>query len=92
MKIRMGGKEFSFCPTIADITDEGIIGLDFASLYGAILNPRSGRLAVEYPYKLSIPCVLRRISCVATVAQTVKIHPGFACCARVQGLLEASLL
>jgi len=79
MKINMGGKEFAFSPTIADISDDGILGLDFASLYGAVLNPRSGVLKIEHPYDLKVKGVLRQISCVASVAQTMKIPPGHTC-------------
>ena len=79
LPLRMGGKEFAFSPTIAEVNDDGIIGLDFAALYNAVLNPSTGVLAIEHPYKLKVQCVLRQISCVASVVQTVKIPAGHTC-------------
>ena len=79
MRLRIGGKEFAFTPTIAEISDDGIIGLDFAALYGAVLNPKTGVLSVEHPYDIKVPCKLRQISCVASVWQTMKIPPGTTC-------------
>ena len=77
--MELGGKEFIFSPTIASISDDGILGLDFASLYGAILTPDKGVLNINEPYNVSIQCVLRQISSVATVVQTLKIPPGQTC-------------
>ena len=74
MRLRIDGKEFAFSPTIADIQDDGIVGLDFAALYGAVLRPKSGVLEIEHPYSLHSQCVLRQVSCVASVVQTVKSH------------------
>ena len=39
MVILIGGREYIISPTVANIEDNGIIGMDFASLYGAKLNP-----------------------------------------------------
>ena len=77
--ISVAGKEFVWAPTIAEIEDDGILGLDFAALFGATLNPKSGKLKIEYPYDMTILCKLRVISSVASVAQTVKIPPGMTC-------------
>jgi hypothetical protein len=56
MRIRMGGKEFVFSPTIAEISDEGIIGLDFA--YSAnIMKVLSFYLLFHYlclPYDVAL--------------------------------------
>ena len=79
MVILVGGKEYMMSPTIAEIEDDGIIGLDFAVLYGAQLNPTVGELRISQPYKDRIKCVAREISGTASVAQTVKIPPGMAC-------------
>ena len=79
LPLRMGGKDFAFSPTIAEVNDDGIIGLDFASLYDAVLNPRTGVLSIQHPYNMKVQCVLRQISCVASVVQTVKIPPGRTC-------------
>ena len=79
LPMMMGGKEYVFSPTIAEMNDDGILGLDFTSLYGGILNPREGKLFVKYPYKSTIQCVLRQVSSVATVVQTVKIPSGTTC-------------
>ena len=77
--ISVAGKEFVWAPTIAEIEDDGIIGLDFAALFGATVNPKSGRLHIEHPYDLTTDCKLRIISGAACVAQTVKIPPGITC-------------
>ena len=42
LPIGIGGGEYVFSPTITDISDDGIIGLDFAALYGAVLEPARG--------------------------------------------------
>ena len=86
----IGGKEFIGSPTIADISDDGILGLDFSSLYDAILNPSTGVLTIEYPYKVTVQCMLRQISSVATVVQTVKIPSGTTCdvLIRADGVLK----
>ena len=77
--VRIGGKEYLASPTIADIADDGIIGLDFAALYDAVLNPSTGVLSIQHPYGVAEQCVLRQVSAVATVVQTVKIPPGQTC-------------
>ena len=74
-----GDKEFLLTPTIADVSDDGILGLDFAALYGAMLDAQSGVLSVKNPYHLEVQCVLRQVSSIASVAQTVKIPPGVTC-------------
>ena len=65
------GKEFVFSPTIAEIKDHGIIRMDFADLRGEPF--------IEYPYDMKAQCVLRVISSVASVTQTVKIPSGTTC-------------
>ena len=84
-KMDIVGKEFVFSPTIAEISDQGIIGLDFASLFGMVLNPKSGMVQIEYPYQMSAQCVLRQVSCVAAVAETRKIPPGTTCDILIRG-------
>ena len=79
VQVSIAGNEFIFSPTIADLSDDGIIGLDFAALYGAVLEPCKGMLSIEHPYKLAVQCVLRKVSSVAAVVQTVKIPPGQTC-------------
>ena len=39
------GKTYWICPTIADITDDGILGMDFAALYGVTMNTKKGYIA-----------------------------------------------
>ena len=36
------GSSFVISPTVAELTDEGILGLDFCSLYGVILDGLTG--------------------------------------------------
>ena len=79
MRISIEGKEFVFSPTIAEISDDGILGLDFAALFGAVLDPAKGVLRIEHPYGLVAQCVLRQVSSVASVVQTRKIPPGTTC-------------
>ena len=79
LPLSCGGREYVFSPTIAEVSDDGILGLDFISLYCAVLNPSTGVLKVKYPYNEEIQCVLRVISSVASVVATVKIPPGFCC-------------
>ena len=71
------GKEFVF--SIAEIEDDGIIGMDFDNLFGMMLNPKTGELSIEHTYNMKTQCVLRVIGSVASVAQTVKIPPGTTC-------------
>ena len=61
------------------MSDDGIIGLDFCSLFGAMLDPKNGMMRISNPYNVKAQCVLRTISSVASVVQTVKIPPGFTC-------------
>ena len=70
------GKTYWICPTITDITDDGILGMDFAALYGVTMNTATGRLQIKHPYKQSVQCVLRNGSSVASVAQDTKLAPG----------------
>ena len=79
MIVMLGGKEYVFSPTVAKIEDAGILGIDFASLYGAQLNPITGEMKVNHPYRHRVQCVARHVSGIACVAQTVKIPPGTAC-------------
>lgn len=51
VQVSIAGNEFIFSPTISDLSDDGIIGLDFAALYGAVLEPCKGMLSIEHPYK-----------------------------------------
>ena len=74
-----GGKEYVFSPTVAEVNDDGILGLDFAALFGVVLDPNTGLLTVKHPYNVTVQCVLRVFSSVASVVATVKIPPGFAC-------------
>ena len=73
------GKEFVLSPIIADLNDDGIIGLDFCALYGAMLDPIKGLMKIMQPYGIKAQCVLRTISSVASVVQTVKIPSGKTC-------------
>ena len=79
MEIGIAGKEFVLTPMIADISDDGILGLDFAALYGVVLDPVKGSLRIEEPYGLVTKCVLRQVSAVASLVETRKIPPGMAC-------------
>ena len=79
MIIIVGGREYVISPTVAAIEDDGIIGMDFASLYGIRLNPVTGELKISSPYKDRVKCIAREVSGVASVVQTVKIPPGTAC-------------
>ena len=85
LRIKVREKEFVSTPTIAEISDDGILGLDFASLYGAVLDPRRGMLRIEHPYGMDEQCVLRQISCVASVVDTVKVPPGQTCDVLITG-------
>ena len=70
------GKTYWICPTIADITDDGILGMDFAALYGVTLTASTGRMQIRSPYKQTIQCVLRGGISVSSVAQSTKLAPG----------------
>ena len=73
------GTSFVISATVAELTDQGILGLDFCSLYGAILDGLTGELVLRFPQELRLQCVLRRISGVSSVAQTVKMAPRHVC-------------
>ena len=70
------GKAYMICPTIADITDDGILGMDFAALYGMQMNARTGVLQIQNPYKQTVKCVLRVESTPASIVQTTNLEPG----------------
>mgnify|MGYP000550446160 FL=1 len=86
MPISVGGGEFVFSPIIADTSDEGSIGLDFAALYGAVLDPATGQMRIKNPYGVTEKCVLKHVSGVASVVQTVKIPVGHTCDVLCSGL------
>ena len=44
-----------------------------------MLYPKNGMMRISNPYNVMAQCVLRTISSVASVVQTVKIPPGFTC-------------
>ena len=79
LQITIGEVKFVIGPTVAELTDDGILGLDFFSLYGGVLDTGSGSLLIRHPYPSEVKCVLRRISGIATVQQTVKIPPQHVC-------------
>ena len=79
LPISVVGKGFVISLIIADMSDDGIIGLDFCSLFGAMLDPKNGIMRISNPYNVKAQCVLRTISSIASVVQTVKIPPGFTC-------------
>ena len=79
LPLSFGGREYVFSPTVAEVNDDGILGLDFAALFGVVLDPSTGVLSVKHPYDVKVQCVLRLISSVASVVQTVKIPAGTAC-------------
>ena len=86
LPISIVGKEFVVSPIIADMSDDGIIGLDFCSLFGAVLDPKKGMVKILQPYGVKAQCVLRTISSVASVVQTVKIPAGTTCDVLVSSL------
>ena len=79
LPLKIEGRNYVFSPIVADIADDGILGLDFAALYGITLDPRSGRLSFELPSRTEFQCKLKRISSIAVVAQTCKIPAGHMC-------------
>ena len=79
LTIGITGREYILSPTIADISDDGILGLDFAALFEAVLDPKKGSMFIKHPYEQKVKCVLRQISSVASVHQTVKVLPGTTC-------------
>ena len=70
---------FVISPTVAELTDQGILGMDFCALYGVVLDSVTGELVIKFPAELRVQCVLRRISGVSSVAQTVRIPPRHVC-------------
>ena len=79
LEIGVAGREFVFAPTIADISDDGILGLDFAALFGMTLDPAKGKVRIENPYKLVTQGVLRQVSSIASIVETRKIPSGTSC-------------
>ena len=69
------GKTYWICPTIADITDDGILGMDFAALYGVTMNTKTGMVQIKNPYKQTVKCVLRMESAIASVVQRTHLPP-----------------
>ena len=78
-QVLVEGKTYWICPTVANITDDGILGMDFTALYGLSINARTGVLQILNPYKHRVQCVLRRESAVSSVVQRTKILPGHIC-------------
>ena len=88
LPVSIVGKEFVLSPIIAEMNDDGIIGLDFCALFGAMLDPVKGVLKIAQPYGVKAQCVLRTISSIASVVQRVKIPAGTTCdvlCSSVNG-------
>ena len=79
LPMMMEDRTYIISPTIADITDDGILGLDFCALYGVGLDTMTGIVHLQYPTPAEGQCVLRRISGVSTVVQTTKIAPQHVC-------------
>ena len=79
LPLKIGASNFVFSPIVADLSDDGILGLDFAALYGATLDPRSGKLTMEWPLPTVFQCTLKRVSSVANVAQACRIPAGHIC-------------
>jgi len=79
LPLKVEGHSYIISSTVAELTDEGILGVDFCSLYGAVLNSETGEFTLKYPQEMKFQCVLRRISGVSSVAQTVRIPPRHVC-------------
>ena len=79
LSLHIMGSAFIASPTIAELTDDGILGLDFCCLYGASLDPSTGLLSIQFPTRKEVACVLRRVSGTATVVQTVRVAPQHVC-------------
>ena len=79
LQATIGDVKFVISPTIADLTDDGILGLDFFSLYEGVLDTGSGKLLIRHPYPSELRCVLRRISGTASIDQTVRLPPQHVC-------------
>ena len=79
LPLHIRGDAFIVSPTIAELTDDGILGLDFCCLYGVSLDPSTGVLSIRFPAKKEVACVLRRVSGTATVVQTVRVAPQHVC-------------
>ena len=79
LQIKIGETSFVISPTVAELTDDGILGLDFFSLYGGVFDTGSGKLLIRHPTTSEVSCVLRRVSGVASVDTTVKVPPQHVC-------------
>ena len=79
LPLGVNNRTYIISPTIAEITDDGILGLDFCALYGVEFNTKTGMIRVMYPEKTEVKCILRKISGVSTVVQTVKIAAQHVC-------------
>ena len=79
LPLQTGDRNYVFSPVVAELADDGILGLDFAAFYGLTLDPRSGKATIEWPQKSVVQCVLKRVSSVASVAQTCRIPAGHVC-------------
>lgn len=84
LPMRIGDGTYVVSPTVAELSDDGILGLDFCSLYGAVMDTSTGLLVVRHPTLIEHQCVLRRISGVSTVVQTVKVAPQHVCNVLIQ--------
>ena len=73
----VGEHSFIISSTVAELTDQWILGVDFCSLYGAVLNSETGEFTLKYPQEFQ--CVLRRISGISSVSQTVRVSPRHVC-------------
>ena len=43
LPLKTGDRNYVFSPVVAELADDGILGLDFAAFYGLTLDPRSGK-------------------------------------------------
>ena len=52
-----GQQAYLLAPYIGNVSDQGILGLDFLKLYGGALEGDTGKLTIKYPRKQVVQCI-----------------------------------
>ena len=75
LPITLGELEYVTAPFVADISDSGILGLDFLAMYDADLGNLNGQLLIRQPVVQILQCTLIAVTTIGTAKRTETIPP-----------------
>ena len=76
LPLNLGVKSYLLAPYIGDISDAGILGLDFLRLYGGSIDGKTGILTIRHPSLQTIQCHQKPIGVKVYNRYTVRIPGG----------------